>query len=146
MSPASATTFADVPTGHWAYPAVQYVTARSWITPYSNGFRPDQLSTRFELARALTAAFAPSEPVDPSITFSDLPATTPGYAYKVANIAVKKGWLSPVNGAFIPTGTVSKAVLDRALVLALGLNGVAAGIASPIRRGSRTTSSRTSSI
>ena len=128
MSPASATTFADVPTGHWAYPAVQYVTARSWITPYSNGFHPDQLSTRFELARAFTAAFAPSEPVDPSITFSDLPATTPGYAYKVANIAVKKGWLSPVNGAFIPTGTVSKAVLDRALVLALGLNGVAAGL------------------
>ncbi|TMK53323.1 MAG: S-layer homology domain-containing protein, partial [Actinobacteria bacterium] len=43
VSPASATTFADVPTGHWAYPAVQYVTARSWITPYSNGFHPDQL-------------------------------------------------------------------------------------------------------
>ena len=103
MPPASATTFADVPTSHWAYSAVQYVTSRSWITPYSNGFRPDQLSTRFELARAFTAAFAPSEPVDPSITFTDLPATSPGYAYKVANIAVKKGWLSPINGAFVAT-------------------------------------------
>jgi hypothetical protein len=124
----SATTFPDVPTTHWAYAAVQYVTSHSFITPYSNGFHPDQLATRLELARALTGAFAPSEPVDPTITFTDLPSTTPGYAYRVANIAVKKGWLSKVSGAFNPSGQVSKSVMDRALVVALGLNSVVDGL------------------
>ncbi len=126
VPPASATTFSDVPTSHWAYSAVQYVTSKSFITPYASAFRPDQLATRLELARALTGAYAPNEPVDPTITFSDLPATT--YGYRVANIAVKMRWLSTINGAFDPSGTVSKGTMDRAFVLALGLNNVAAGL------------------
>ncbi len=104
--PASAAAFADVPTSHWAYSAVQYVTSKGWVNPYSNGFRPEQMATRLELARAFVLAFAPSETPDPSIVFSDLSPTNYGYSYKIANIAVKKGWLSP---------TVSRAFLSYAL-------------------------------
>ena len=128
MIPPASATYADVPTSHWAYSAVDYVTSKSWMTPYSNGFRPEQLTTRLDLARAFVLAFAPSETPDPSIVFSDLSAATYGYSYKIANIAVKKGWLVPVNGAFVPSGTVTKATLDRAFVVALGLQQVAAGL------------------
>ncbi|HJT37709.1 MAG TPA: NlpC/P60 family protein [Actinomycetota bacterium] len=128
VPPASATTFADVPTTHWAYQAVQYVTSNGWMSGYSNGFHPDQLLTRLELARTLVDAYAPTQQPDPAITFSDLPATTPGDAYRVANVAVKRNWLSAVNGAFNPTATVSKGTMDRAFVLAMGLSGISSGI------------------
>jgi cell wall-associated NlpC family hydrolase len=126
--PPALAAYADVPTSHWAYSAVQYVTSNGFIPPYSNGFHPDQTAVRIELARALTLAFAPSEPIDPAITFSDIPSTIRGDTYRVANVAVKKGWLAPVNGAFNPLGTVNKATVDRAFIYALGLSSVAAGL------------------
>jgi len=126
---ASATTYADVPTSHWAYSAIQYVSVtNNWIPPHSDGFRPDQSVIRIEFARALVRAFAPTDVADPSITFTDLPATGKGDSYTVANVAVKKGWLASTSGAFNPTGTVNKAQMDKAFVIALGLNSVANGL------------------
>jgi cell wall-associated NlpC family hydrolase len=128
---AASAAYSDVPTSHWAYAAVQYTSVTNkWIPPHSDGFRPDQPVIRLEFARALVRAFAPTEPVDPAITFTDLPATSPGDGYRVANVAVKKGWLARTNGAFNPTGTVNKAYMDRAFVIALGLSSVAAGLSN----------------
>jgi len=121
--------YSDVPTTSWAYTAVQYVSVtNNWVPPHTDGFRPDVSLNRIEFARALVRAFAPAEPVDPSITFTDIPATGSDDSYRVANVAVKEGWLAPVAGAFQSLGTVTKASMDRALVMALGLNSVAAGL------------------
>ena len=57
--------------------------------------------------------------------------------YKVANIAVKEGWLTPVSGAFQILGTVTKASMDRAFVMALGLTSVAVGLAKTSGRWAR---------
>ena len=117
-----------MPTTHWAYQEINYVTASDWVHPFSNGFRPEQLATRLELARALVLAYAASDTPDPTITFSDLSPTTYGYSYKIANIAVKRGYLTAINGAFQPSATVTKATMDRAFIVALGLQQVAAGL------------------
>jgi cell wall-associated NlpC family hydrolase len=118
--------YPDVPTSHWAYDAIQDVSVRhTWLPPYSTGFQPNRLITRFQLARALVLAYAPLDAPDPTITFTDL---TSGSWFKVANVAVKHGWLVPVTGAFNGYGTVSKFALDRALILALDLGKIVVGL------------------
>jgi cell wall-associated NlpC family hydrolase len=127
VSPALAA-YPDVPTSHWAYPAVQYVSiTNNWMLPYGTDFRPNQAVTRLQVARALVMTFAPTETADPAITFTDLTPAS-GASYRIANISVKKGWLSPISGAFSPSSPVNKTTMDRALVLALGLNSVAVGL------------------
>lgn len=112
--------YSDVPANHWAAPAVQYVAGdHDWMASADGTFRPDALVTRRELARALARAFAPGEQPDPTLTFSDLPASDADYAG--ANVTVKLGWMVASNGAFQPEGTVTKRILDRAMVFALGL-------------------------
>lgn len=120
--------FADVPGGYWAKSSIVYVAQdRNWMRDYgSDEFRPESRLLRRHLARAVVRAFAPGEPVDSSITFSDLPPEN--YWYRYANVAVKKGWMRARDGAFVSAGTVTKIDLDRALVLALGLRGEVRGL------------------
>jgi cell wall-associated NlpC family hydrolase len=90
-------------------------------------FKPGVLETRFLLARATVEAFAPTEAVDPSITFSDLDSSSPFYPY--ANVAVKLGWMGVgPNGAFSGNGPVTTILLHKVLVLALGLKDTVAAI------------------
>ena len=65
-------------------------------------------------------ALAPSEPIDPSITFPDL---DPSDAfYPAANIAVKLHWMKrTAAGTFAPDKPVTMTVVHRVLTLALGL-------------------------
>ena len=82
----------------WARAAIDYVGATNeWMrdfAPNADGtypFQPTTIETRKYFARAVVMALAPTEPVDPTITFSDL---DPSDAfYPAANIAVKLHWM-----------------------------------------------------
>lgn len=130
--PGSADTFYDVPRGHWARTAIEYVSgSRDWMRDFGRRdgrivFKPNVLEQRRWLARALVRAFAPAEDVDPSIEFSDLAPEDPFYPF--ANVSVKLGWIPRSKGRFLPEAPVTTTLLHRALVLALGLHDEAAGL------------------
>jgi len=114
--------FSDVPKSYWDYTAIQYVAVtNSWMQDYGAGtFQPSIKETRGFLARALVLAYAPGEPPDPSITFSDLPPDDSLYPY--ANVAVKLGWIPKyVSGKFGPGDPVLGSLLDSSLIKATGL-------------------------
>jgi hypothetical protein len=120
-SPAMAADFNDVPPSHWAYTAITYVAKTNlWMDDFgSSTFKPDDNELRKFWARTLVEIFAPSEPIDPSLHFSDLPDSDP--FFKFANVAVKLDWIAEKSGnSFKPGGTIPKSVFDRSLVLALG--------------------------
>ena len=83
-------------------------------------FQPSTIETRKYFARAVVMAFAPTETVDPSITFADL---DPSDAfYPAANIAVKLHWMKKTAaGTFAPDKPVTMTMVHRVLTLALGL-------------------------
>ncbi|MEA2550501.1 MAG: hypothetical protein QOE25_270, partial [Actinomycetota bacterium] len=72
----------------WARTAVKYVAgAHDYMADYPvnhNGtsfFHPATLESKIRFARAVVRAFAPDDPVDPSITFNDVATSSPGYRY-----------------------------------------------------------------
>jgi cell wall-associated NlpC family hydrolase len=83
-------------------------------------FQPDTIETRKYFARAVVMALAPTEIVDPTITFPDL---DPSDAfYPAANIAVKLHWMKKTAaGTFAPDKAVTMTMVHRVLTLALGL-------------------------
>ncbi len=111
----------------WARSAINYVGATNdWMrdfAPNPDGtypFQPSTIETRKYLARAVVMAFAPTETVDPAITFTDL---DPSDAfYPAANIAVKLHWMTKTAaGTFAPDKAVTMTMVHRVLALALGL-------------------------
>ena len=111
----------------WARSAINYVGATNgWMrdfAPNPDGtypFQPSTIETRKYFARAVVMAFAPTETVDPSITFADL---DPSDAfYPAANIAVKLHWMTKTAaGTFAPDKAVTMTMVHRVLTLALGL-------------------------
>lgn len=127
--------WSDVPKRHWARTAIDYVGATyEWMRDTKQNpdgtydFQPDQLESRELFARALVRAFAPDEPVDDTIHFSDLPDDD--RFYPMANVAVKLGWMTTdADGNFAPAADpVTTRMVHRALVLALGLGDAAQGV------------------
>jgi hypothetical protein len=117
----AALAFSDVPTSHWAYDQITYVAETNlWMQDYGTSeFKPATKETRNLWCRSLVKAYAPSEPIDPSITFPDLPTTDPYYRY--ANVCVKLDWIEAYSdGRWDGNGKVKKSLLDRSLVLAMG--------------------------
>ena len=120
--------WSDVDTSfRWAKPAITYVGATNeWMRdlgPNADGtypFEPATIETRKYFARAVVSAFAPSQPVDPAITFPDLDPSDAFYPF--ANIAVQLHWMkrSP-SGTFAPDKPVTTTSVHRVLSLALGL-------------------------
>ena len=113
--------FSDVPTTYWDYTAIQYVgLTNPWMQDYGTSvFKPTTGETRGLLASALVKAYAPDEPIDPSITFPDLPTSDPLYPF--ANVSVKLGWIARfANGNFGPVNPVPTWLLDKSLLLADG--------------------------
>jgi cell wall-associated NlpC family hydrolase len=111
----------------WARSAINYVGATNgWMrdfAPNPDGtypFQPSTIETRKYFARAVIMAFAPTETVDPSITFTDL---DPSDAfYPAANIAVKLHWMTKTAaGTFAPDKAVTMTMVHRVLTSALGL-------------------------
>jgi hypothetical protein len=127
-------TWSDVPEGFWARGAANFVGGtHDWMRDYPANddgtypFRPGRLESRALFARSVVRAFAPDEPVDPSITFPDLSSDDPFYPY--ADVAVKLGWMATdADGTFGPTDPVTTRMVHRALVLAVGLGDLAAGL------------------
>ena len=124
--------WSDVPKRHWARTAIDYVGATyEWMRDTKQNpdgtydFQPDQLESRELFARAAVLAFAPDEPVDDTIHFSDLPDDDP--FYPMANVAVKLGWMTSDGKNFAPSDPVNTRMVHRALVLALGLGDAAHG-------------------
>ena len=110
--------YQDIDADHWAAAAVAYTAEeRDWLRFGTTHFRPGRALQRWQLARAAVRAFAPEAALAPDVTFTDL---TGGKKYRYANVAVSLGWF-PASDAFNPTGTVSKRLLNRVIVRALGL-------------------------
>src|SRR2546422_4195967 len=124
--------FTDVPAKYWDYKQIQYVAVTNpWMQDYGPGsFKPTVLETRSLLARTLVKMYAPHEPVDPSITFSDLPPTDPFYPY--ANVAVKLGWMTKYSGdRWAGLAPLRAFVFGKGLLLAMGgFTAPLAGLAS----------------
>lgn len=125
---ASASDWDDVGADHWAKVAIDRVALQNdWMNDFGDTtFQPDAVESRKLFARALVMAFAPDEPIKPSITFNDLPADDPFYPY--ANVAVKKRWMTKFKGNFNGDRAVKTIQVHRALVYALGLKSTADAI------------------
>jgi cell wall-associated NlpC family hydrolase len=121
--------FSDVPTTYWDYTAIKYVaTTNTWMQDYGTDlFQPTTKESRSFLARSLVEIYAPDEPIDPTITFADLPNTDPFYPY--ANVAVKLGWMATFPGSvWNGTAELRSSLVDQALILAMGLTAPVAGL------------------
>jgi cell wall-associated NlpC family hydrolase len=122
--------FTDVPTNYWDYDAIVYVASTNmWMQDYgSSTFKPSTKENRKFLAGALVKAYAPDEPIDPTLHIPDV-ATSDPY-YDDVNVAVKLGWIElKDDGTFAPDNAVKKNLFDRAIILAMGLQDEADGIA-----------------
>jgi uncharacterized protein YycO len=120
QAPAALAAFSDVPTSYWDYTAINYVAQQhTWMQDYGTStFKPTTYEERRMLARTLVTVYAPTESVDPSITFKDLPSTDPYYRY--ANVATKLGWMPQfADGTWGPTNHMPKRIFDRAIILAM---------------------------
>ena len=113
--------FTDVPGDYWDHDAIVYVAqTNKWMQDYGTStFKPTLLMQRQYVASSLVKAYAPSEPIDPKITFPDLPSSDPFYPY--ANVAVKLGWITKYgDGSFGPLDNIKVQKFDKATVLAMG--------------------------
>lgn len=124
---AALASYGDVPSSYWDSTQINYVA--QWMSDYgSTTFNPTTNENRDYLARTLVTMFAPSEPTDPKITFSDLATSDPFYRY--ANVAVKLDWLQKYsNNRWAGGSAVPRSLLDQALVRARGLDSYAQGLA-----------------
>jgi hypothetical protein len=123
----------DVPRGHWARNAIDYVGASNdWMLDFkatedgTYTFRPKRLESRQLFARAIFRAFGEGLQEDPNLEFPDL--ASKDRFFRSANVAVSSGWMEvDGTGAFRPSAPVTTREVHRALVLALGLGDLAAG-------------------
>jgi hypothetical protein len=123
--------FSDVTRDYWDYDAITYMaTTNTWMQDYGiDLFKPTAKEIRNYLARTLVEMYAPNEPIDPTITFPDLPTTDPFYPF--ANVVVKLDWIKKYNdGRWAGNSAVPTSLFDRAIINALGLSAPVAGLAA----------------
>lgn len=112
--------FSDVHTTDWFYEAVRWVVCGGVAGGYTdNTFRPNNNTTRGQLAKmAVIASRWPlRNPAQP--TFSDVPANHPFYAFveTAAYHSVISGYS---DGTFRPGNNVTRGQLSKIVVLAMG--------------------------
>lgn len=120
--------------GHWAANAARFVAEQNdWLRMSGTDFKPGSRLTRGQLAIALVRAFGRDRLPDPTKVFTDLPPTSS--VWRFASVVASRRWLVPYGKEFRPSAGVTKAHLERALVLALrdarpdaGLTEVISGI------------------
>jgi len=87
-------------------------------------FRPLRFESRQLFARAIVRAFAPTQAVDPALSFPDLDAGS--RLFDAANVAVHLGWMQAgEDGTFRPTDPITTVEAQQALVDAVGLGELA---------------------
>lgn len=115
-SAGAATTFTDLPTNHFAAPAVASLLARGIIQP-AGRFRPDDAITRAEFAKLLV--LARGERGSAPTSFRDVPA---GFSLaEYVGAVVRLGWAAGQGDQFYPARPISRIEAARMLVKALGL-------------------------
>lgn len=132
-SPAHAEGYTDLD-GHWAAGSARFVAeTNDWMRNSGTLFKPGSRMTRAQFAVALVRAFGADRIADPAIVFPDLLQSSSVWRY--AAVAVARRWLPPYGKEFRPKDGVTKAQMERGLVLALrdarpdvGLNDVIKGI------------------
>jgi NlpC/P60 family/S-layer homology domain len=109
--------------------AIIYACQAGYMEGFPDGgFHPKDAATRLDCARALVSIFhVAGEPTDPNITFTDLPASDPGYRW--ANLAVKF-WLIGrfQDGTFAPNQGMLFEWLTDGVAIGTGLGTVAQNI------------------
>lgn len=122
-APARAQTFPDIVNQPAEIQqAIDYVTNKGYMNGGADGnFHPSDPVGRLEYACALVKLNARTgDPVDPSITFTDLASEDPNYA--MANIAVKNSYIERyADGSFRPYEPLTMAACLAGLVQGLGL-------------------------
>jgi len=120
-------TFSDVTASYWAYQYIYRLACDNMVNGYSDGtFRPENPTTRAQLAKILILAMGwpltdPSSP-----TFNDVPTTHPFYRY--IETAVEHGVVSGYgDGNFRPDAYVTRAQVAKMLVVAGGWTAASQG-------------------
>ena len=106
-------TYKDIPTNHWAYKYIEYVTRKRIVSGYEDGtYRPTLIITRDQMAVFISRAIAGGDskvPADTGTpTFKDVGATY--WAYKYIEYLADRGLVSGYSdGTFHPTEKVTRA-------------------------------------
>jgi len=119
-APASAKSYEDVPSSHWAYSHISAVTNRAvdghrLLDDYGTLFRPERAITRELLARSIVLASGHyGEKITP-VEIKDVPA---GHRYRtVIQLAVRYGYLSlDKDGYFRPTEKVTASRAEAVMI------------------------------
>ncbi|MEW6555309.1 MAG: C40 family peptidase [Actinomycetota bacterium] len=113
--------------------AIGYAAAAGYMQGYPDGgFHPAEATSRIDCARALvTISDHEGEAADPSITFTDLPASDPNFIW--ANLAVKYGLLDRLaDGSFAPGQGVLFERVAMGAAAAMGMGDAAQNVNSLI--------------
>jgi hypothetical protein len=113
--------FTDVPPSYWAYPYIQWAACQGIVSGYADHtFRPDNNTTRGQIAKmvVLAAGFPLLNPPTPH--FSDVPVAHPFYSFIETAYAhnVISGY---ADGTFHPAADVTRGQLSKMVVLSQGL-------------------------
>lgn len=104
---ASAKSFPDVQTNHWAYKEINYLTERGIINGTPEGyFKPSDNVTRGQMAVALVKAFD-LKSTGAHVRFKDVPFTHWAYDYVVI-LAQNNITVGFPDGSFAPTAKVTR--------------------------------------
>ena len=109
--------------------AIDYSFAAGYMQGFGDGgFHPNEATTRLDCARALVTIFDhAAETADPSITFTDLPASDPNHVW--ANLAVKYGLMDKLaDGTFAPNQGVLFERVALATAAGMDLSGAAQNV------------------
>jgi hypothetical protein len=119
---ARARTYGDVPKGHWARAQIDWVTdqgpaGRKVLDDFGASFKPNELITRAQLARAVVIASGrQGDAVDP-VKIADVPDDHP-YFHDIA-LAIQLRLMGKYKDGFHPDSAVTSWQADRAVVRAL---------------------------
>jgi Tol biopolymer transport system component len=105
-------TFSDVGTGHWAYRYVEYCSARGVVGGYADGYHPNEVVNRAQMAVFVSRAMAGGDanvPPDPDgmAFFPDVPSTH--WAYRYVEYCHDHGVVGGYGDGYHPDETVNRA-------------------------------------
>ena len=103
--------FPDVPTDHWSFRYIEYCKSQGVVTGYWDGYHPDELVNRGQMAVYVSRAVAGGDanvPPDPDGTpyFADVPADY--WAYRYVEYAHDHGIVSGYWDGYHPGDTVTR--------------------------------------
>ncbi|MGX2961681.1 N-acetylmuramoyl-L-alanine amidase [Peribacillus sp. JNUCC 23] len=121
---AEGATFKDVPSDHFAFEEINYLTGLGIITGYSESdgkaFRPGNTVTRAQAAKMLVIARGKSEVKPAKASFSDVPKDH--WAYGWIESARSLGLISGSNGNYNPDDPLTRAQMGKIIAIAFDLD------------------------